>query len=390
MSYQLTSIALIFIVIAFGLLRRCSLYSPLFINAYSWLIVFIPGMFFYADFYPLDEKVYTAWVIWFSITSLCFFILQPKSLKHLNISLINPLKISINYTLFIWVSLLWLSYRIWIIGNAGSAHFFLNLRLSSMGIDGFETIGIIGKLYPLITALFIFEQLNFKKERNMVRISLFIWLMVYAIGTMGKFAILTPIFIWVITAGLQGRVSKVNLIKIIIVTIGLMLFAHFIRAGDGNEFSLFKMIALYTYSPIVALGYLDTSVVQNTGEYSLRFFYAVGHSMGLADKPVDVIMDYVSVPELTNVYTVLLPFYKDFSLYGVGIFAFVYGALFGSFYSLANKKTTLYLAIYISIALALFSQFIVESIFTTMSIYIQVILCLCLIYSLAKRQTDYD
>lgn len=385
MVYHLCALAVIIFVAFLGVQRKSALYSPLFINIFSWLVVFVSGLFFYQDFYPITDNVFIAWLCWFSITSFFFFILQPKGFSQVALTFSNPSSLPVRYYFFIGVMILWLIYRIWAVGNAGSAHFFLNLRMAAIGIEGVETLGLAARFYPLMIALYIFEQHNYKPERKAERLFLLVWLLVYAIGTMGKFAILAPILIWIVTASMQNRVNKLQILKVAGVTFLLMLLAHITRSSEGSDFNLFKMLAVYTYSPIVALGYLDIQGAQSFGQYSLRFFYAVGHVFDLTPEPVSIIMEYVSIPVETNAYTVLMPFYIDFGLFGVCVFAIIYGLLFGMLYSLVNQRVKIYFAVYVSMTLILLSQFMGESLFSTMSAHLQTVFLLLIIYSLAKR-----
>lgn len=271
----------------------------------------------------------------------------------------------------------------------GPSHFFLNLRLASNGIEEYGSLGGVIWFYPLVTALFIFEQLNYVRERRAERWWLFFWLLLFAVGTMGKFAILTPIFIWAVAAGMQRRINLLKLVKTAFICIVLMLSTHFIRASEGAEIDLLKMLAIYTYSPIVAFGYMDFPPPEQFAQYSLRFIHALGYSFDLTQvKPIDVIMGYVAVPHLTNVYTVLMPFYLDFGLAGVAFFALIYGLLFGGLFRLVNQKNSFYLACYLAMLMALFSQFIIESFFMTLSLRIQAIIFLGVVYSISRGKLN--
>lgn len=384
----LLAVAFIFIVMFLGLARGCSLYSPLFINSFSWLIAFLPGVVFYDKFYPLTETTVNAWFLWFSITSFCFFILQPSSLDNVYKHIEQPRLLPWRYSPIIVILAIWLGYRIWVVGNTGQNQFFLNLRLASNGIDEYGSLGSVMWCYQLVMALFIFEQLNYVRSRRAERWWLFFWLLLFAVGTMGKFAILSPIFIWVITAGIQKRISFLKIVTTVIISIALMLCAHFIRSGEGSNIDLLNMLAIYTYSPIVAFGYMDFPPPDHFAQYSLRFIYAIGYALDLTQvKPIDVIMDYVAVPQLTNVYTVLMPFYLDFGILGVAFFALIYSFLFGWLYSLVNKKNSFYLACYLALLMVLFSQFIIESLFLTLSRHIQIIIFLWVLYSISGSKS---
>ena len=55
MAYILFALVLISLMLCLAILLRLSLYSPFVINALIWLVAFVPGLFFYEDFYPFRE-----------------------------------------------------------------------------------------------------------------------------------------------------------------------------------------------------------------------------------------------------------------------------------------------------------------------------------------------
>jgi len=74
MIYHISALALIILVLGLAAVRRRSLYSPLVISASIWLIVFIVGLIFEKRLYPIQESAFSAWLIWFIVTSMIFFL----------------------------------------------------------------------------------------------------------------------------------------------------------------------------------------------------------------------------------------------------------------------------------------------------------------------------
>lgn len=382
MPFIVFAILVIIIIMSLGLVLHKSFVSPLFISSISWLVTFVLGMFFYKEFYPLTERVMVCWIVWYFTTSLLFLFLMPNK----TIIKTSSLTISFRYSLFIILLSVCLLYRIWCIGTTGPAQFFLNLRLASNGLEGFGSLGLIAYFYPLIVALFVFEQVNYIKIRRRERWCLFFWLLLYGIGTMGKLDILTPILIWGVSSLIQRRVRLSRLIVVAIVSFLFMIIIHFVRSSGTDQTSLFGMLATYTYSPIVAFGYFEPPTSGNVGEYSLRFGYALLYKIGfITTEPKNVILDYVSIPSLTNVYTVMHPFYNDYGLIGVAFFASIYGLLFGGLYKLAYQRNSFYLSCYVSLVIVLFVQFFTEFMFSILSQRLQMIVFLFFLYLIAKR-----
>jgi oligosaccharide repeat unit polymerase len=214
-------------------------------------------------------------------------------------------------------------------------------------------------------------------------------MLVYAVATMGKFAVLTPVLAWVVIQGVQGRLPVKKLVLLGCGTFFLMMAAHFVRAGSADDgTTILDVLAVYIYSPIVALGYMDIPSVHQWGSHVFRFFYAVGASLGVLSEPVDVILPYVNIPNLTNVYTVIQPFYHDFSLAGVAIGAVVYGVFFSVLFFFACRGRGFFLVLYSGLAIALFGQFFGELFFMMFSGYLQIFLVLLFIFAISKKEKN--
>ncbi len=384
MFYHLCAIALILLVLGMAAIRRCNLYSPIVISSLIWLVVFITGLIVKERFYPLQEKAFIAWLIFFMVTNLIFFLLYPSRSIHARIE--NEIrKIPIDYTLLLLLLLVWLSYRIWVVGSGGPEYFFLNLRLSSNNIEGFLPIGFVARFYPLVFALFLFEHVYERKDNRHLRLMLWTLMLLYAIANMGKLNILTPMVSYIIIQGIKGKISILRISAYSGVVLAAMLAIHFIRSGGANETTIGDIFAIYIYSPLVALGYMNIDTTLPIASYVLRFFYALGNILDIAPHPVDVITPYVWIPEPTNVYTVMQPFYYDFGLLGVLLEAFFYGLFFSCLYWLSVKKGGLWLIIFSGFSIVLVGQFIVDLFIMLLSGNLQFLICASAIFLISKR-----
>lgn len=383
MLYQAIALSLSLLLLASCAVRKLSLFSPPTITSAIWSIVFLAGLAFNERFYSLTDEAFAAWLIWFLINGLFAFFFTPAGHRTQFQPQIRALPFDYSYLL---VGLtIWLSYRIWVVGSSGPQHFFLNLRLSSNGLDGFEPLGLIARFYPLAFALFIFENINTHQKNIHLRYLSWAFMLLYAVGTMGKFAVLTPVLTWCVIRGLQGQLSFKKLAKIGSATFLLMLTAHFVRAGEEDSTTLFDMLAIYIYSPIVALGYMDYPPSDSNGAYVFRFFYAIGHWLQLAPKPAEVILEYVSIPSPTNVYTAIHPFMHDYGLLGVTLGAFFFTTIFSSIFYFARASSNLALGIYAGISTGLVAQFIGDLVLTLISLNIQVTASFTAIYFLSRK-----
>lgn len=359
MSYCLYALALIGIFLGLALLLRFSFCSPLVINSLVWLVVFLCGLLFHNRFSTLKDESFFAWYIWFMVTNLMFFLVCSAQRKGVSTDE-EIRKVPLDYTLLLLVLIAWLVYRIWIIGSTGPAHFWLNLRLSSINAEGVASLGLVGRFYPLVFALFLFEHVYAYQGNRHLRFLLWCWMLLYAVATMGKFSLLTPIVSWVIIRGIQGKLDVKKVLVLVPVVFGFMMVLHFLRAAASDNSSITDILAIYVYSPLVALGYMniDGSSLP-IGAYVLRFLYAVGYRLGILETPpVNTILEYVQIPLLTNVYTVMQPFYHDFGLIGVLWGAVLYGLFYSCLYAFSLKGNGLALILFAGYSIVLVGQFL--------------------------------
>lgn len=374
MAFLAGGCALILVVLLIGAANRLSLYSPLFISGGIWLVVFGSGLAFGGGFFPLTERAFIMWTIWFLTSGAIYFFL---STRRSNGPLPEVRALPYDYTFFLVVLNAWLAYKVWAVGNGGPSQFFFNLRLSSNQVGNYESLGLVGRFYPLIYALFLFEIVNSRPANRRLRVLLWCWMMLFAFGSMGKLSLLTPVLAWAVIRGLRGFLPIRKLVGVGAALFGVMVLTQLARTIAGESIRLEMFLSLYTYSPIVALGYMKDAVNAPFGAHVFRFLYAVQHDILGGVEPVRVIQDYVAIPHLTNVYTVMQPFALDFGLMGIVFGATVYGFFFGILYFRAVGNRQLATVVYAGLSVILAGQFIGEFLFTMFSGHLQFIIAAC-------------
>ena len=378
MLYQIIGISLCAPLLIASLYRGLSLFSMPVLTSGVWLMVFGTGILLHSKFYSLTSEVFIAWLIWFSITGYLSFLVTPARSIRVPVSEFRRLPFGYSYLMYGLIA--WLCYEVWVVGTAGPNHFFLNLRLSSNGLEGYESLGVIVNVYPIIFALFVFEHIYPSKRNKQTRRLTWVWLLLYAVATMGKFAVITPVITWLVLRDFKRKVSWEKLALIGISASILMLLLHFVRASEDDTISFIGLVGTYVYSPIVALGYFDPHQVGQIGPNVFRIFYAIGNRVGLADDPVDVILEYVNVPNPTNVYSVLYPFLFDFGLIGVALGGVLYLLIFTPLFYCATHHNRFCQAAYALLSICLVAQFISELFLTMISGFVQTALAICLLF----------
>jgi len=384
MGYILSAVVLIIITLCIAIFFHISLFSPFVISALAWLMSFFSALFFYEDFYPLTGNVFFLWLIWFTVTSIVFFFFYFYGKKN-TWQETEVRKLPLDYSVAILILIAWLGYKIWVVGNTGPGHFFFNLRLSTTNVEGVPSIGLLERFYPLVFALFLFEHVYEREENRRLRFLLWCWVLLYAVATMGKLSLLTPLVSWAIIKGVKGNLKIKKYIILVPVVFVLMMAIHFVRQVADTS-SIRDVLAIYTYSPLVGLGYINVDNSLPIGAYVFRFLYAVGYRLGITQvQPMNIVLSFIEVPKPTNVFTVIYPFYFDFGLLGVLLGALFYGLFFSFLYLFSIKGRRMALTLYSGYSISLFLQFFIEMFIMTFSSNLQIFIWVVLIYLLSRR-----
>ncbi len=379
-------VSILAVITAIGLLValyniKANLTSPLSLHCLAWFLVSVIGLFAYNEFIEFPAVSYYALLIWYltiyfilAIGELVTF--RTQSQKYF----FNKEYICARYWIFIIPVAIYTIWEIYRVGTSGPASFFLNLRLANIDEDYTgEKFLVMTAVYPVMIAIFAIVCVSNTSKKNIYAIVF--WVMLFCIGTMGKFAVITPIVIFLAIRELTKGLNRKKLIIYLPMVAIAILMLHFARMATNDDTTLSSVFGLYIYSPILALSKLPDMASNNAGEYTFRFLFAVLNKIGLsANEPVNTILGYVDVPVPTNVYTVMQPFFQDFSLYGVAFGAILYGMIFAFIYGSAKQGNPVSILVYAVLAVSLFTSFLTETLITNIAGNIKLIVCIYLLW----------
>ncbi len=169
------------------------------------------------------------------------------------------------------------------------------------------------------------------------------------------------------------------------VILALMVAFQFARDVKAEQFSLARIFGGYTYSPLVAFGYLREAAIDTPfGAHVFRLAYVLYDAVLGGAKPVGSLQSMIAVPVWTNVYTIMRPFWLDFGLPGVVAGAAVFGILFGGLYRLAQAGRQWALMLYAGLAIVIVGQFFEDLLFTTLAGQLQFTAAACFLAALSR------
>jgi oligosaccharide repeat unit polymerase len=293
-----------------------------------------------------------------------------------------------NLNLYYWISIIcflpqvYISYKHAI---SGGENIFLNMRLASAGlIESEYHVGVFGygKTFTIVTLLvhLLIHKVGQSKSRIYILFFMYFVLSILAVGkSQFLFLIISMILVWSFTKKISKKTITMGVV-FLMVTFSMLQIARSNEEDDQNNV-ISGMFYSYLFGGLPALDQVANSDMRSSkfGQNSLQFFQRFVGAFGEDSKKMENTYDnditydgYLFVPNPTNVYTIIGPFWLDFRYYGVIIFGFLYGLLFGFLYSKAMQMYIYGIVTYCLFVSSLVLPFFGEFIFAYLSYFIQV------------------
>ena len=270
--------------------------------------------------------------------------------------------------------------------NGTSGNWALDLRLASLGKgSGFkEPYG--GWQIVIWPVSYMLELLCFKKKtwwRLAIPLTIFI---LFGAITMSKMVFLS-IFLYTGSILLFKRVIKLKHFAMAIVPL-FIVFILLQTTRHASQFSavISDFVRTYIVGNMSAFETLTPGSSEHFGENTFRLFYAVLYKTGLSStEPIDVILPWIEKPLVTNTYTGMYPFYVDFGLIGVILFALILGGIYGWTFKKAQNGSNFSILVYAVFTQIIFTQYVADMLFSNTAFYIKLILLLLLPFYITKN-----
>ena len=266
---------------------------------------------------------------------------------------------------------------------------FRYMRIMNTGLDEnieMPNVGILIYSVSLAFVLMFFSLLYFKSK--LAKFVVILLNVMLAVVTMAKTTFLSIMFSSLYLCYVQNIIKKRHLLYGLAVFVALSFVVQQLRSVD-EDVEANSFLALYLSSSIVAFDHFAVPCSsQFFGMHTFRIFYAIGHAIGLTEPPADTVLAFVSVPNMTNTYTNMYPFYEDFGYVGVLVFSIVYGLFYGYLYKKSRTGGKFQLILYAIFLTFVLMEFIGEFLFTNMSATLQYIFFAFLPFAFKRSRNE--
>lgn len=341
--------------------------------------------------YPLTSQFYTALALWLPILCAVSYVIYhllpartPDSpsdgsslLPRMNV---NTIIFNLLLALTIVMTPLY-AYNVYqVVAQFSTTDMLNNVRTLAVHGDG---QGLLKFTIVFNQALFLVAVWAYPHIRTWKLVAIYLANVLCALALMEKGTFFLLI-ICTLFALVERSVIRLRTMFIVgTISVGLMFLFNTAREtteARTNEMDFFEFISVYVTSPPVAFCTCMEDLSQQFGAHTFEVFYDYFNRFGLGNFTVlNKEQPFVEVPIVTNVYTVMQPFYVDFGYPGVAFFAAVYGVIAGSLYRGYRNGNSVCRSLYTLLLQILVLQFYQENIFLSISGLTQVVIVVILL-----------
>ncbi len=367
------------ILAMFGLIAsKNNILSPSVITPTVWMVVLSLFMILNHNLPPLSGQFLGALALW--VTMLCLGSLFTQSLRVRAYPEHKPSRLVLD--IFFWISLatypLFLLFVKEALATGTSGNWAMDLRLAALGRTETFTEVYGGLHIALWHVAYLLELFCYSPKNRHRVIILGLMFLSFGLGTMSKLILLEFIINTVAVLLFKRKVS----VKHFVVALGVLLLVfatiQSMRQRD-QKFDQNNFFVLYVLGNASAFDTLEPGSAEHYGENVFRVYYAITEKLGYSSiEPIDPLLPFIDKPLNTNTYTGMYPFFKDFGYWGVGIFALLYGLIFGWVFKKAQQGTPFFIILNAILVFALATQYVADLVITNIAGYIKQVLLLML------------
>ena len=360
-------------------------FSPWSLTIFIWgadiVLYFLQGELYPIG--PLFVKCFILWIVTIIPSALISYWLSAKDNNPVwdKYNVINVSKNVFNVCC-VFATIVTLLYikRVWdIVSQFDTVDLLYNVR--EYLVHDNSAIGLLYHIQGLNFALFVVGIWLYPKISKKQLAYIFILNLAFEIARMEKSGILIMI-LGILYVLYIRKVIKVR--SIFITLLGTIVLFYFFNLSkeksDATDVTSFvDFFGIYVTSPIVAFDYLHPDLSGNFGENTFNIIYPYLNMLGFNLQYADRLQEFVFVPVITNVYTIMQPFYNDFGVIGIPYFGIMYGALFGWVYRRSREGNPVYICIYTYLVEVILIQFYNENLLQNIVLFIEFAVCVVML-----------
>ena len=400
---------MIFLLIAIAVFNKLvyrSLLNPVFLQSVVWFVYYLLITLNIAsyDVYLVNINQFVLFQsLGFSIGGfICTLFSRTATVyDRQQVSAVDINKAFANIRLFYPFVLLIILSAIAFIGmESGSLSIFsiMDFRDALSEDDG-KKVGAIGTLQLLVSIyVIVYISIIVKNQEKWYKPVLLISAFVYftlLLGSKGQFVYFfcaaAYMVIW------QKKINKTYLVISIVGFLAILGLLFFLRAGGQSdsitEDSANDLMLIYTVTALPALYLSQVAAPKIFGYYTFRIFYVWLNKLGFDFPVAPVLSEWIVTPLPTNVYSYIMPYYRDFGYTGVFIMPLILGFIHNFIYFRANRGNFVFLVLNSLMIYAIITQVWEENYFrqiTNWAYILIVILILTKVNFTSKKVTEFQ
>lgn len=367
----------------YGYKKDEKIINPLFIMPVIWGVFLLLYKIIPHRLYELQEQFLFSLLIWVVSFLVGGYLIQSRREKtiaknSLDNSLYNKLIFNCLFYLVLFLAPLTVYVLITEAMKVGFEYFFLKLRMINTGIDEDDTfsLGFLAYVFNLANVVLLLFTFYKEKVSNLKYYIVLVLAIILGLITLARTSLVVLLLSIFVILYFKKLLKPKHYIYGFTIFFLFLFVITFLREFHESDSSALEELQIYLFAGMPAFDTIDYKLQEQFGSYTLRFYYAVSNAFGGNYVVEKTILPYTTVPTLTNVYTVMFPFFKDFGFYGIAFFGFLYGLFINLIYKIATTENSLGILGYSIIFPILLLQFFGEYLFSNFSTYLQYLIIL--------------
>ena len=332
---------------------------------------------------------FTLWLLTFLPASIFAYWLSRDDSKPIYTDHGKPIDISLSAFYFLvalslLMTVLYAKTIYGIVSQFDGQNMLFNIRV--LALNKTESFGLLAHTQGLNLALVLVAIWLYPRISGWTVALIVVVNLILEIAMMEKSGVLIMILGALFVLYERGKIRIRTIGFTLLGVIVLFFFFNMSKEDSNSEESMpfMEFFGMYVTSPMVAFERLRITITNTFATNTLNDFYPQLLRFGIKVDTIERLQDFVYVPVITNVYTIMQPFYNDFGSTGVAFFGFVYGSVFGYVYCKFREGSDVYKCFYTYLVEVIIIQFYNENLLQVFHLVLETALVIILLKVLTR------